>query len=368
MIEIKEKRECSGCGACKSICPRNAISMVEDDKGFRYPHINYNACINCNLCDKVCPVLKENKTLNREEPQAYAAYNNDENIRMQSSSGGVFSLFAEEIINRKGVVFGAILDEKFNVMHRKAETLEEVDAFRGSKYVQSDLKNTYKEAKKILEENRYVLFTGTPCQIEGLKAFLNKDYQKLYTQDLICHGVPSKKVWEKYLKYQEKINNKKIKKAFFRNKENCGWSNYQVLLKFDNGEQYINSSEDIFMRIFLKDIALRDSCYNCKFKKINRISDITVADFWGIDEVLPEMNDEKGTSLLIVNSKKGEELLSNIKDKITIKSVNLFDAISNNKNMIKSVECNEQREEFFIDLEKMELDELVKKYNLLTKS
>lgn len=364
MIDIKEKSMCSGCGACKNICPRNAISMEEDEKGFRYPHINYNACINCGLCVRVCPMLKE-KEENNKKILAYAAYNNNEDIRMQSSSGGIFSLFAEEIIKRNGVVFGAVLDEKFNVIHQKAETMEEIAQFRGSKYVQSDLKSTYKEAKKMLEENRYVLFTGTPCQIEGLKSFLNKDYEKLYTQDLICHGVPSKKIWEKYLRYQEKTKNKKLETVYFRNKENYGWSKYQILLKFDNESEYINSSEDIFMRIFLKDIALRDSCYNCKFKKINRISDITIADFWGIDDVAPEMNDEKGVSLLIINSKKGEELLSNIEDKITIKSVELFDAIANNRNMIKSVACHEKREEFFKDLEMMELDKLIDKYNIL---
>lgn len=363
MIDIQDKTECSGCSACKNICPRNAISMVEDEYGFLYPHINYNACINCNLCEKVCPIINSSKE-ELEVPKAYAAFNKDEKIRMQSSSGGVFTLLASKIINMGGVVYGASFNEKFLVVHDKAKTKEEIQKFRGSKYIQSELKNVFKEIRNLLQDDKYVLFTGTPCQVEGLKSFLGKEYSKLYTQDLICHGVPSKKVWEKYLESKEKINNSEIKNVSFRNKENKGWNKYQIFLEYQKNKEYIDHSEDIFMKIFLNDIALRDSCYKCKFKKKHRISDITLADFWGINNVIPKMNDEKGTSLVIVNSKKGQDLMNEIKENIVYEEVDFEKAISNNLSMTTSPLQSEKREEFFKDLENYDFEYLIEKYKI----
>lgn len=366
MLKICVLKECSGCAACKNICPRNAISMKEDEKGFRYPRINSESCINCKLCEKVCPVLNLKEDEEKQIiPKAYAAYNNDIETRMKSSSGGIFTLIAEEILKKGGIVFGAVLDESLNVVHKKVTNIAELEELRGSKYLQSDLKNTYREVRELLNNGMVVLFTGTPCQIAGLKTFLEKEYENLYMQDLICHGVPSKKLWEKYISYREKNENSKIKKVFFRNKENKGWSNYQVLVEFENKKAFFDLSKDLYMQSFLKDIALRDSCYNCKFKKVNRDSDITIADFWGINKIAPEMNDEKGVSLVIVNSKKGEEILNNIKSNITMKEVDFFEAISNNKSMTQSVSCPDKRNEFFQDLERLELDELLKKYNII---
>lgn len=361
MIKITNKSECSGCSACKNICPRNCITMVEDDKGFKYPKVNNSFCIKCGLCKKVCPIInktKEDKSL----PLAYAAINKNQEIRNESSSGGVFSTIAEYIINNNGVVFGATFNKEFLVEHIKVEDIISLSKLRGSKYIQSEIKRAYKEVQKILNENRLVLFTGTPCQIEGLKSYLQKDYDNLYTQDLICHGVPSKKVWKKYLediKKQEKCNFDSIS---FRNKANKGWSNYQLLFVHDNIKKYIDHEKDIFMNIFLSDIALRDSCYDCKFKKKHRYSDITLADFWGINNVIPEMNDEKGTSLVIVNSKKGEYLLERIRDNMVLKQVDFEVSIENNRSMVKSPSKHKYREEFFEDLEKLELQELVFKY------
>lgn len=365
MLKICDLKDCSGCTACKNICPRNAISMKENEKGFRYPHVNSESCINCKLCEKVCPVLNSKENEKKSIiPKAYAAYNNDVEIRMKSSSGGIFSLIAEEILKRNGIVFGAVLDENLNVVHKKAANIVELEQLRGSKYLQSDLGNTYREIRDLLNDGTQVLFTGTPCQIAGLKSFLGKEYENLYMQDFICHGVPSKKLWEKYLSYREKNGNSKIKKVFFRNKDNKGWSEYQVLLEFENKKSFFDVTKDLYMQTFLKDIALRDSCYNCKSKKINRDSDITVADFWGISKIAPEMNDEKGVSLVIINSKKGEEILNNIKSNITLKEVEFFEAISGNKSIIQSAMYPEKRDEFFQDLETLELDDLLKKYNI----
>ena len=358
---ICSKKECCGCTACKNICPRNAITMIEDEKGFKYPKINMDICMNCNLCEKVCPVQNIKKD-ESELSEAYAAYNKNENIRMQSSSGGLFTLIASKIIEKNGVVFGVAFDKDFLAAHEKAETIEELEKFRTSKYMQSNIKDTYKQVKNFLENDRYVLFTGTPCQVEGLISYLRKDYEKLYTQDIVCHGVPSKNVWKKYMEYRMKIQNDKIEKVSFRDKENKGWNNYQVLFNYINSKEYIDHSKDTFMRIFLKDIALRESCYNCKFKKVNRISDITLADFWGINNVLPEMNDEKGTSAIMINSKKGKELFESIKEEIIFKETEKSEIIKYNQSFIKPAEFNINREEFFKDLEVLDLKEIEQKY------
>lgn len=367
MEVLEDKSKCCGCHACYNVCPKNAITMIEDEKGFEYPIIDKEKCIECGLCRKVCPVLNSAKVEN--EPIAYSAYNKDEKIRKESSSGGVFTLLAEEILNRNGVVFGASFDEEFNVHHTYIEDKEELKKFRGSKYVQSSIGNTYRKAKEFLENDRYVLFTGTPCQIEGLKSFLRKEYDKLYTQDIICHGVPSNKIWDKYKQYRKEVDKGAPQKINFRNKDD-GWKEYNINFKYENTEYKNNHNKDLYIKAFLQDIVLRDSCYNCSFKKKNRISDITLADFWGIEKVLPEMDDNKGTSLVIVNSKKGKELIEKVKDKMIYKEVNFDDAIQYNPSMTKSVEMNKNREKFFENLDNIEFSKLVKKYtshNIISK-
>lgn len=359
MIEITNKTKCCGCHACYNVCPKGAIKMQQDEKGFKYPVIDKEKCINCGLCTKVCPMLNNKQIENK--PVAYACINKDENIRSKSSSGGIFTIIAEEILEKNGVVFGATFDEKYNVVHQYIEKKEDLEKFRGSKYVQSSINDTYKKAKEFLEKDRYVLFTGTPCQIEGLKKYIQKDYEKLYTQDIICHGVPSPKVWKKYLEYRESEDKEKPQNISFRNKDN-GWKLFNIKFEYLKSKYKQNQNKDIYMQAFLKNTSLRDSCYNCSFKKKNRISDITLADFWGIENVLPEMDDNKGTSLVIVNSIKGQELFEKIKDNIGFKKVDLEDAIKYNKSMIESAKKDKNREKFFENLDKMKFDKLVKKY------
>ena len=212
-----------------------------------------------------------------------------------------------------------------------------------------------------MKQDRFVLFTGTPCQIEGLKQYLRKDYEKLYTQDLICHGVPSPIVWEKYLEYRNKMDKEVPNKISFRNKDN-GWKIFNMKFEYHNKTYKENQHKDIFMQAFLKNVSLRDSCYNCSFKKKNRVSDITLADFWGIQNILPEMDDDKGTSLVIVNSKKGNEIFENIKEKVIFQEVDFETAIKYNKSMTESVKENGKREKFFEKLDKVEFNKLVKKY------
>lgn len=359
-MEIINKKECVGCYACYSICPKNAIDMIENAKGFKEYFINKDKCIECGLCKKVCPVLNKKEINNI--PKAFAIINKNENVRKESSSGGIFTLIAEYVLEHNGVVFGAIWGNNLKVNHYYIEKKEDINLMRGSKYLQSTIGNTYKKAKEFLDNGRNVLFTGTPCQIEGLKSYLMKDYNNLYTQDIICHGVPSSKVHSQYLNYlKNKYNEKNIKKLLHRTKIN-GWKTWSVNINFESNTYCNTHKEDLFMQAFLRNTSLRDSCYNCHFKKKNRISDITLADFWGIEHILPELDDNKGTSLVIINSQKGQELFNSIKKNTIYKEVNLDDAIKYNPSMITSVKEDKNREKFFENLDKMNFDELVKKY------
>lgn len=359
MQKIIDKDNCTGCYACFNICPTKAIDMIEDKKGFKTYVINKDKCINCGMCKKVCPVIN-NKEENKDI-EAFACMNKNENIRKESSSGGIFYLLAQYILEKKGVVFGASFDNNWEVEHTYIEKIEDIKKFMGSKYVQSTIGDSYKKAKEFLENDRYVLFTGTPCQIEGLNKFLGKEYDKLYTQDIICHGVPSPKVWRKYLQFR-KMKDKKIPiNINFRNKEN-GWQNYNIKFEYERNSYKMLANNDIYVQSFLRNTILRDSCYNCHFKKLYRLSDITLADFWGVKQVLPEMNDNKGTSLIIVNSKKGQTLIKEINEKIEMKGVDIKEAIKYNPSMIKSVDKDEKREDFFDNIDKIEFDELVKKH------
>lgn len=360
MIEITDKTKCMGCHACYNRCPVQAIEMVEDEKGFKYPQVNKEKCINCGLCEKVCPILNQVKVENK--PVAYAVKNLEEEIRKQSSSGGMFTLLAESILNDGGVVFGVAFNEKLELKHTYVEKFEDLQIFRGSKYLQSIVGKTYSKVKNFLIEGRKVMYTGTPCQIEGLKSYLGKEYENLFTQDIICHGVPSPKVHERYLKYlRDKYKTKNIKNIIHRTKIN-GWKNWCVNIKFDNSEYIKAHEQDPYMQAFLRNTSLRESCYKCQFKKKNRASDITLADFWGIENVAPEMDDDKGTSLVIVNSEKGKQIFEQIKDKIIYKQVDFEEAIRYNPSMTKSVKPDYNRKKFFENLDKMPFDKLVKKY------
>ncbi|MHB1391560.1 MAG: Coenzyme F420 hydrogenase/dehydrogenase, beta subunit C-terminal domain [Clostridia bacterium] len=360
MINIYEKCNCSGCHACKNICPKNCIEMKYDNEGFLYPKVTVSECIDCGLCEKVCPILSDNLVENI--PTAYAAYNNNEEVRLNSSSGGMFYLIAKYIIDKNGVVFGAKFDEKFNVVHGCAETIEEAKEFMGSKYVQSKIGDAYKEAKRFLEDGKLVLFTGTPCQIGGLKAVLNKNYDNLICQDIVCHGVPSNKMWKRYVAFREESAGSYARRIAFRRK-NEGWKQFSVSFIFQNDIEYCkNISQDIYMQMYLKNICLRPSCYNCHFKTLNRQSDITLADFWGVQNVLPEMDDDNGTSLVLVNTIKGETLFESISAYITIMKTDVKEALKSNSAACKSVLAHPKRTEFFQDIDVMSFDNICSKY------
>lgn len=283
--------------------------------------------------------------------KAYAAYSLESNIIMNSSSGGICTLIANEILSKGGVVYGATLNEDLQVVHIRVDNNKDINRIRGSKYVQSLVEDTYIKAKKDLENGRYVLYTGTPCQIAGLKKFLVQDYERLYTQDLVCHGIPTIIVWKKYKEYLKNKYESKLINIEFRNKSK-GWELFQIKLEFESGKVvYENFRDNIYMKAFLKNICLRESCYKCKYKTIDRVSDITLADFWGIKNVCPEMYNKNGTSLVMIQSKKGQEIFDLILKKIKYKEVNINEVLKYNSAMIKSVPVNENKEKFFKILE-----------------
>lgn len=328
--KIKEKKGCTGCYACANICPDsvNCISMVEDEEGFWYPKVDYNRCIECGLCIDVCPVL--NYRVVENALTAYACINKDEQVRLESSSGGLFSVLSEQVIEDGGVVFGAVFGEKFDVVHSYAETREEIGKFRGSKYVQSKIGDAYRQAKSILESGRKVLFTGTPCQIAGLKSFLRKSCDNLLCVDVICHGVPSPKVWKRYIEYREEKAKSLTQRISFRLKDE-GWKRYSVSFLFKNDTEYRqNFNNDLYMRAFLRNACLRPSCYECKFKSLHPQSDMTLADFWGIQNIASEMDDDKGISLLFINSEVGKEMFNKIRNEIIYKEVDINEAVKYN--------------------------------------
>lgn len=311
MIVIDNKHNCCGCGACVQICPQSCISMQRDEEGFYYPKTDSLKCSDCGLCEKVCPMMQH---LDKNTPeQTYITYSSVEETRKTGSSGGMFQTMAEYVINQGGIVFGARFDKSWNVVHDYTDTLEGLKVFCGSKYVQSHIGESYRQTKTFLENGKTVLFSGTPCQIHGLKCYLRKQYTNLLTIDFICHGVPSPKVWQAYVDYTARKNCldiTQIESICFRNK--CsGWKNYSVTLRDKKGVTLQKTfKSDTYMQLFLKDYILRPSCYGCRFKDSTNNSDITLGDFWGVSDIHPEWDDDKGLSVLLVNTSKGAQIVS----------------------------------------------------------
>ena len=338
-----KKELCNGCGTCTLRCPKSAIEMVEDGEGFLYPHINKEKCINCGLCEKVC----SNFNKSEQESVAYIAINNNDKELKNASSGGMFYILAKYVIENKGVVFGVTYDEDLNVIHKYAETLEDCKQFCGSKYVRSDLKNTYKEAEKFLKDGRVVLYTGTACQISGLKSYLGKEYDNLILCDILCHANPSPKVFKLYKENLEKKYSKKVKDIRFRSKEN-GWRNQTPIIVFKDGNKI---EENTFFNAFLKEMINRTSCYSCIFASKLRITDFTIADFWGIGKIKPDLDSTKGVSLLTVNSEKGKSLLNIFKNNTSILEKVDID-VAAKYNHFSNVPEHKNRDKFFEGIKK----------------
>ena len=361
MIQVKNKENCCGCSACSNICPQHCICMKFDKEGFLYPEVDEKRCINCNLCVKVCPVLNH-VSGQQKNPRCFVAYAKDDTLRMNSSSGGIFGVLAQYVLSCGGTVFGAGFDQNLSVVHMRIDSIEQLHKLQGSKYVQSRILDSYIQVKKLLLNDKMVLFSGTECQIAGLRSYLGgAKYPNLITLDVLCHGVPSPKVMEKYFQWQEKENNSKITEAHFRDKT-WGWKNYSIRLNFSNHKVYqCRAAQDCYMNLFLSDICLRPSCYTCHFKGYNRLSDLTLGDAWGIENHSPEMDDGKGTSVILIHTEKGNQLLSLIEKQICIKKVDLAQAIPMNAESIQSAVPHMNRSLFFAKLnEGADLPDLIK--------
>ena len=360
MIRITDKPNCCGCSACASICPKHCITMQGDNEGFLYPIVKESDCIDCGLCEKVCNVL--HPFMSGQPLKVLAAINKDEKVRLKSSSGGIFHILAEQTIKEGGVVFGARFDDCWQVVIDYAEDMKEVEAFMGSKYVQARVENAYSDVKRFLIAGRKVLFSGTPCQVAGLHKFLRKPYDNLLTVDFICHGTPSPKVWGMYL--DEVIRKgQRICSVEFRNKEK-GWKNFSFNLRYNEADKTVSMlssfKQNHYMKAFLSHIILRPSCHACKAKGCSSQSDITIADFWGVNTIFPDMDDDKGISIVFINKDKAQSSLNSIHLEVHETTYNHVKHL--NTTYYRSVSPHPKREEFFTRLGSENLTELINDY------
>lgn len=359
-IEVVKKNDCCGCGSCVQKCPKHAISMVENEEGFLYPQINKEKCVDCGLCSKVCPQLKSLKMVGKEYPKTYAMRNRNNEDLSKSSSGGIFSVIADYVFENGGVVFGAAYDDKLNVNHIKAENQQELEALRSSKYVQSNIGETYKGAEKLLKEGRIVLFTGTPCQIAGLNSYLIKEYTNLITCDLVCHGVPSQKLFHIYIEYLSRKFNSRVVKYNFRCKDKNGWGLFTKVETEDGKIRYIKPDFDPYYSNFLESTTYRLNCYQCHYTNCNRVSDITLADYWGISGIHPDFYKEEGNSLILINDKKGEQIFEKIADKIEYIQTDLEKAANHNKNLVRPSKYSNERQKIYIGIYEKSPEQYIK--------
>lgn len=358
-----EKDKCCGCEACVNICPKNCISMQADEEGFLYPIINKKNCISCNLCEKVCP-FKKNLQKNKE-PIIFAAKSND-TLRYQSSSGGIFPELARIIFKNEGVVFGAVMSsDNRKVIYKFASSIEELLPIQGSKYIQAEIRDTYSIIKKLLLQGKKVLFTGTTCQVAGLKTYLNKDYDNLICADVICHGVPSPLMWNKYCDYLENKYYHGIDSVSFRSKK-YSWNEFGIQL--DVGKKVFEFSfQNPYFRLFNSNLCLRPSCYACQVKGLKNLSDISLGDFWHIERLVPSFKDKKGISIVLVNTQKGldifKECILNGKTEIILENITYEQACMCNNAIYKSMTKSIRRDEFFSELIVKNFLEIKNKYS-----
>lgn len=337
----QSEKSCYGCGACESICPKKAITMKPNSEGFLYPVLDEELCIKCGLCEKVCPYMNTETTAN--EPMCVvAAQNRNIEILKDSSSGGIFSAVAEYVLSLNGYVSGCIFDEQLVATHIVTKDREEVKKMCGSKYVQSNIKNTYITIEEYLKKGEKVLFTGTPCQVDGLKKYLRKEYDNLFLIDLICHGVPSPKMLQMYLDNEEKEKGK-ITELKFRDKRRNGWCS-QGSIKYKNKIKTISPFNNSYYYYYLGNSISRKSCYSCKYSSISRVGDLSIGDCWNVGELLPDVDTQDGYSVVLVNSKKGQDLLNLIKENLRIYDMDIEFAVKNNGNLSKPCEMPENRD------------------------
>lgn len=313
-VLYKERKECCGCGACADICPAGAIRMVRDGEGFFYPRVDPRLCTGCGQCSRVCPLKGD-----RQEPQRntyYGVQAKEEKVRYGSSSGGMFPVLAEYVFRQQGVVYGAAFNGEMEVAHRPARTAEELEGLKKTKYVQSRLEGVYREIREQLDKGQWVLFCGTPCQAHGLKKFLRKPYPRLILTDLVCYGAPSPGVWRSYVRYAEQKKKGRMTDFSFRDKRNR--DNGHTCAFVVGGKEYAGDlNQNPYCRMYFTNYIIRPSCHSCRFCSVERDSDFTIGDFWGIDRVRPDLDDGMGTSMVILHTEKAETIWEQVKEELS---------------------------------------------------
>lgn len=358
MIHLTNNADCCGCGACANICPHSAIRMDFDSLGFLYPKVDSTKCTDCGLCNRVCAFNESKETDVFKTPQAFAARHKNLLEIETSRSGGAFIAFSDWILSQNGVVYGAGYSDQFRVVHKRATTKQEVREFKGSKYVQSDITSIFSQIKEDLKREIPVLFSGTPCQTAAISSFIGKEKENLFLIDIICYGVPSPFIWRDYIKYQERVNHKKIIAVNFRDKTKYGWSSHVESLKFDDGT-YLYS--DIYSFSFYQHISFRPCCANCKYCNLKRPSDITLGDFWGWEKIDKTFNsDNKGCSLVLCNTSKGQFLFNNIKQDLRVIPAHMEDCMQDH--LKKPSQLHPKYMQFEMDYVKYGFDYVKKKY------
>lgn len=357
---------CTGCRNCEQLCPKNAITMKLNKEGFLEPEIDKNKCINCGICLKRCP--QANNDIERNTPsKCIAAKNKDEEMLKKGSSGSIFEVLGAYILKNNGTIYGVAFNNKLDLNTIRIENKDDLEKLMGSKYIQSNTQNTFKLVKEDLENGRKVLYTGTPCQIAGLKSYLNKDYDNLLLVDLVCHGVPSEKLFKKYIEYMEKKYNSKIINYSFRSKEKNGWG-LTAKVRFENGKKkYINANVDSYYKSFLEGKTYREACYNCKYANTNRVGDITLADYWGIKKEHPEFETTLGVSAVLINTEKGNEILEKLKDNIKFAETKIDRIANANKNLVKPTKRPDIRSYVYNDIDELDYKQYSKQNLKFTK-
>ncbi len=369
MINIQKKENCCGCNACGDVCPKGAITFVNDQEGFWYPQINQELCIDCKLCETVCPVVSPRDNDHYEKPKCYAAVHKSIDVVFSSTSGGLFTALAEAMYRRNGYVGGAIHNDDFSVSHFISNDKEDLKRLRRSKDLQSNAEGFYKKVKQLLEEGKSVLVCGVPCQISAIRSFLGRDYDRLILVEVICLGVNSPKVWRKYLDYIEEKYGSKIISTENKSKE-YGWRNLTQKFVFEDGNEAFDTRDtSLFTNGFISThLYCRPSCYECKFKGFPRNADITIGDYWSLNEHDQSFNNDMGISVVLVNSPKGEAYFEEVKKRLTYKETPLEWAVSGNPTLNESItRISDKRDEFFKNLDKYPFDTLMERY-LLPKS
>ena len=362
MIEISNKKDCCGCTACVAICPKDAIVMKEDNEGFLYPVIEKDTCINCGACERVCPIIHTAKEETFEQA-AYVVQNKDQKVLRESTAGGAFTGIAKYVLHNNGVVVGVELGDDLTARHIVVKVEDDLYRFRNSKYVQSSVGNTYREAKAFLEQGKLVCFSGTPCQIEGLKNFLKKEYDNLITVDVVCRAVPSPLIFRKYIEYQKKTLEDSIKTVRFRDKHyGYKYSTMNIITDKNHGNYHQGVESDPWLRAFFSNICDRPSCHECHFRKQYRVSDFTIWDCFNVGRFSKKLDNDKGATRVLIHTEKGRKIFDIVKDDFSYVQVSTEDAVAGVKEMRESVEPNDKRESFFKDANRMNGEELFNKY------